>query len=133
MPVARAVFREEIGDTVGAIRAFEEGLRRFPDNAELSYRLGVLYAMKGRARDALARLESARLADPENATVIFSEFTLLAQLGQVEQGEQLMHRYMDNHPEDLRARGLFNQVMRQLGRPGVETTPQGLPQAMPGQ
>jgi hypothetical protein len=54
-------------------------------------------------------------------------------MGQVDQGEQIMHQYMDNHPEDLRARELFNQVMRQLGRPGVDVVPQGLPQALPGQ
>ena len=51
----------------------------------------------------------------------------------MQQGEQLMHQYMDNHPEDIRARELFNQVMRQLGRPGVDAAPQGLPQALPGQ
>ena len=131
--VSRGVFREELGDTAGAIRAFEDGIKRFPDNPEINYRLGVLYALKQRYRDAFERLELARRADPENTSVIFSEFTLLAQMGQAEQADQVMRPYLETHPEDQRARQLYNDVMRHLGRPGIGSAPQGLPQALPGQ
>ena len=54
-------------------------------------------------------------------------------MGQAEQADQVMRPYLETHPEDQRARQLYNDVMRHLGRPGIGSAPQGLPQALPGQ
>src|SRR5260221_665203 len=108
----------------------------FPTNAEINYRLGVIYALKGRGQEALQRLEVARASEPENASILMSEFTLLAQLGRPDQAEQVLRPYLEAHPEDARTRGMYNQVMRGFGRQplsGSSPAPGGFaPGSVPG-
>ena len=58
------------------------GIRMFPTNPEINYRLGVLYAFGGRYQEAYQKLDLARRYDADNASILMSEFTLLAQNAQ---------------------------------------------------
>ncbi|HVP39101.1 MAG TPA: DUF2723 domain-containing protein, partial [Candidatus Saccharimonadales bacterium] len=106
IPIARGMFYQERGDTLGAIRAFEAALPRFRTNTELNYRLGVLYALRGRYQEGLNLLEVARRSEPDNSTVVLSEFTLLIQMGKINDAEAMMNDYLGRHPDDARAKSV---------------------------
>jgi tetratricopeptide (TPR) repeat protein len=55
------------GDAVGAVRQFEEVVRRWPDYAKGQYSLGVVLASNGRHQEAVVRFTAAARSDPADA------------------------------------------------------------------
>ncbi|MBI5837421.1 MAG: DUF2723 domain-containing protein [Candidatus Eisenbacteria bacterium] len=131
IPVTRGMFYQERGDSASALRSFQDGLKRFPDNAELNYRMGIMVALKGDYQGGYEHLERAWRAEPDNATVALSLFTLMVQMGKIDAAESMIRSYMDAHPDDQRARAVYQDVMRRIGR-----TPAGAalppPATLPG-
>lgn len=60
----------EKGDLTGAQKEFEEVIKAIPDNLLAQRKLGDLYALQGRPRDALARYRAAQGLSPKDQEII---------------------------------------------------------------
>jgi Tfp pilus assembly protein PilF len=132
IPVSRAMLHEDRRDTTAAIRALEQALPRFRNSPELNYRLGIMYALRGRYQDGYQRLDVARQNDPENTSVVLSEFSLLVQMGKLDLAESVIRPYLDSHPEDVRSQQIYEQLMTHYGKRAPAAARMPMPSMLPG-
>lgn len=86
------IYGKELGNLPQAEAALAKGLALEPRNASLNERLGIVYAMGGRFREAVERFDAALALDKENAGLYRNKGMALRQLGRVAEGDELIER-----------------------------------------
>ena len=112
-----------------AMSVLQEGVRDYPGNSELLYRLGVARLLSGNP-SGLRDLQQARDLDPDNPSIALALFSALTQLRMIDQADAAMQEYLSRHPEDQQATSLYNAVMQSVGR-SPAAAPQGIPSSLP--
>ncbi len=86
--------------TVDGIAYLEQAVQRFPNDAELYYRLGVLYEQEGSRAQALEQMESAIAADPDHADALnFLGYSLAEENRELDRAETLVRRALELRPD----------------------------------
>jgi len=92
--------RFHVGDLEGARRTLEAAARRLPARPELDLYLGLLALQLAEAAEAAARLERARVAEPERFDPVASYYEGLAAAsgGERRRARERLERVIDEHP-----------------------------------
>lgn len=82
------------GDTQSSVATLREACARFPQDAGLWLQLARSAQVLGKYEEALAAAETALRLEPESATAMSLRFSLLVKIGDVEQAEVVLPRYL---------------------------------------
>jgi tetratricopeptide (TPR) repeat protein len=110
----RALLR--LGDTAAAAAAFEEELRRSPNDFESHLSLGVLAKSSQRYDEALAHFQRAAQARPQDVNVRYYLGSLQVSMGWLAEAQQLLEEVTREAPQLLQAHVLLATVYYRLGR-----------------
>ncbi len=83
-----------------AIRAYEEGVRLYPDYASVRNNLAYLYASLDRNEAAMAQYEELRLQEHEFAGTYYSLANTYTALGRFEPGQQALREFIERDPDN---------------------------------
>jgi protein O-GlcNAc transferase len=81
--------RKTLGDSDGALTAFEKAVAAGPEDAVAQYRLGSEYFHRGEARLALPHLQKALALNPEDQSTLYVLQSALRHEGQLEQASRV--------------------------------------------
>jgi len=95
--------RFHVGDLEGAREALEAAGRRLPERPELDLYLGMLALQRAEAAEAAARLERARLAEPQAFDPVASYYEALAaaSTGERRRARERLERVLREHPDTV--------------------------------
>lgn len=101
-----------------ALAHIESALEISPSMAEAWYRKGVVHSRRGESARAVESWRKALALDPETTHVYYRLGTELVKLGQMEEGEKLLHEFKDrsmrDEIRDQRSARLENVLMQAL-------------------
>jgi tetratricopeptide (TPR) repeat protein/tRNA A-37 threonylcarbamoyl transferase component Bud32 len=80
------------------IRLLEELVRKYPDDKETHYELGLAYTSLGREREAIAEVEKAISIDPRFASAVNELGYLYARFGDFSKAARYFERYAELNP-----------------------------------
>ncbi len=92
------LYGKHTGDLSKAQEFLQEALRLDPADATVIGNLGIVYAMTGRADEAIALFDRALAANPTNARMYLNKARALRQLGRVAEADQMTARAVQLDP-----------------------------------
>ncbi|MFZ1908023.1 MAG: tetratricopeptide repeat protein [Burkholderiales bacterium] len=107
--------RHQLGNAAEALEAFERSLALSPD-PNATYASAVALEDLGRFDDSLARYDAALSRVPGHEDALHNRGLLLARLGRLEEAERSHRRYVELHPDSLRAHGDIAEILLALSR-----------------
>ncbi len=107
--------RHQLGNAAEALEAFERSLALSPD-PNATYASAVALEDLGRFDDSLARYDAALSRVPGHEDALHNRGLLLARLGRLEEAERSHRRYVELHPDSLRAHRDIAEILLALSR-----------------
>ncbi len=96
-----ATLRAKSGDVEGAVARVEQMLEQDPDNDELLYSLGLIFAEAGRSEEALRSMQRALEQNPDNANALnYVGYTFAERGERLDDSERMIARALELRPED---------------------------------
>ncbi len=114
------------GDTVKAWEFYDRLAARVPRSAEAHYYRGASLGYRGRREQALAEFRLSRKLDPNYSYPYYDEFATLWELGQREQGVQVLQQWVDLHPTDAEGNARLQEALARM-HGGDTGAPLGIP------
>ena len=93
-----------------------DGLRRWPEDADLHHALGLLLVRKGAGPESLAELERATDLAPDSARYVFVFAIALNSAGATDRSLSVLERAHRRHPGDAQILGALATISRDAGR-----------------
>ena len=104
----------DMGDTVQAIRFYQEQADRQPGNLELRFRLAGVYERTGRYQESLEQLEYVLRLDPDSRDAAMAAVGMAIRVDSVEKARKFLSDWLMRHPEDTAAQQALDDINRQL-------------------
>lgn len=102
LSLAAAIRAHKKGKMEKAVQIYSSILRKYPDNPDANYLLGVAAFERGLRDDAVAMIERAIACEPDNAAYHGKLGEILTLLGQVDKAGEAYQRAADLAPDDVR-------------------------------
>lgn len=93
------VYGKHLGDITKAQNVLERAYELEKQDTNILQKLGVVYAMQGKLKQALSIFLQAYEVDPENARVLMNIGLTYTNMGQVEKGNEFLSRAFELEPE----------------------------------
>ncbi len=93
------IYGKSLNDLPAATKYLEEGLKRYPSNAGLLQKMGVVYALQGNTVGAIDIFKRTLKLDPDNARLYLNVGIAYRNLGEADSSEKYLRKAFEIEPE----------------------------------
>lgn len=105
----------DLSDETGALTVLEKAAARFPNNFDVQYRLGLLYADRSRLREASLNLKKALRINPQSTDAMRALGDIEFDMQNYEEAGRLLESYLAAKPTDFRSNMRVGYIYFQAG------------------
>jgi hypothetical protein len=104
----------DTGDTLGAMKFYEDEVARDPGNLEIRFRLAHIYERAGKPLDALEQLEYIVRFDPGSRDAVMAAVGMAIRANSMQKARKILMDYLKLKPGDTEARRALDSIDLQL-------------------